>query len=848
MKKVIAMMLSAAMLLPFSAYSYATSTGKVTSTHKPAGNPISTVEQFLSMEEGGVYYLTADLDFSGQTYSKNVYTKTFKGALDGNGHALVGITLEAKNSDAGIFANGFSGQLSNLTVGSADNPAKISSTGAGYSVGGIAGTMSDGAKFTNVCLYADIKGDGKTAGITSYMPSGSITVENCEMIGSVTGNPASGFIAMSHDGSQLNVTITDSTNRASITGANLGAGGFYAAHSQVGGTRLCDLTVRGCVNFGSVTASDWRVGGIVGEFHENVNSKLDVSYCYNAGPVTMTGGGGFACGIVGGMAFDAPTGTRVVSYCYNRGLIRNTANGASAYGLAFSNSAGNNVIVENCAYTTGTATRNAVENNITLAETAKEMENVVTKYPAGAGGASFVADQAKINEGYPVLSREVTDHVNVVTYDCGRKVCLDCGAILSNPENERHSNTEKTTAPGSYSDGYITAECRYCHNQTVRVDQKCAAHLDPKDGVYNVTKADHLMWYAASVQVGLLSGGETLSIDADLDFTGIDYTPIAAFNGTILGNGHTIKSLKIAGAPNAGLITVAGMGAKISDLALDGLSVSGSQAAGAFIGTVGVGAIVKLDRVAVTSSTVKSDGAAGGIVGSCESAAELTVENSAVDTLTIEGKTAGGIVGSANHSSVNNCYVHATLTGESAGTIGVHTATFSAKNCYYAIEGKTTQNDGTKISAEAFATGEAAYQLNTFAFGDSASFGVKDGKTTLTDHPMKRVRLGSTNTYTDKVLSAGDSVAAYAVSTQGGMTLILVQKRNGPIRLVDQKITVDGKEIAFSALTLTGNVKIGEGYATADGDAVIYTVTLTGTTSAPEVKIGDKTLGKAGNP
>ncbi len=848
MKKVIAMMLTAAMLFPFSAFSHATSTGKVTSNHSPAGKPISTVEQFLAMEEGGVYYLTADLDFSGETYSKNVYTKTFKGALDGNGHALLGITVEAKNSDAGIFANGFSGQLSNLTIGSEDSPAKISSTGAGYSVGGIAGTMSDGAKITNVCLYAEIKGDGKTAGVTSYMPNGSLTVEKCEMIGSVTGNPASGFVCMSHDGSQLYVTITDSTNRASVTGANLGAGGFYAAHSMVGGTRLCDLTVRGCINLGSVTASDWRVGGIVGEFHENANSKLDVSYCYNAAPVTMTGGGGFAGGIVGGMAFDAPTGTRIVRYCYNRGLIRNTANGGSAYGLAFSNSAGSNVIVENCAYTAGTATGNTTEKDLTLAVSAKELESVVTKYPVGAGGATFVADQSKINEGYPILAREVTDHVNVVTYNCGRKVCLDCGAILSNPENERHSNTEKTTAPGSYSDGYITAECRYCHNHTVRVDKKCAAHLDPTDGVYNVTKPDHLMWYAASVQTGLLSGGETISVDADLDFTGIDYTPIATFTGTILGNGHTLKSLTVKSAENAGLIGVAGMGAAISDLALDGLSVSGSKNAGSVVGTVGQGAIVKLDRIAVTASTVKSDAAAGGIVGSSESAAELTVENSAVDGLTVEGKTVGAIVGSGNHASVNNCYVHATLTGDRAGTIGAHTASFSCKNCFVAVEGKTAQNDGTKISAEAFATGEAAYQLNTFTFGENKVFGVKDGKTTLTERPMKRIRQGSANLYSDKVLSAGDSVAAYAVSTDGGMTLILVQKRNGPIRLVDQKITVDGKEIEFSALTLTGNVKVGESYATADGDAVIYTVTLTGITSAPEVKIGDKTLGKAQNP
>ena len=33
------------------------------------GTPITTVEEFLSMQDSGVYYLATDIDFSGKTYT-----------------------------------------------------------------------------------------------------------------------------------------------------------------------------------------------------------------------------------------------------------------------------------------------------------------------------------------------------------------------------------------------------------------------------------------------------------------------------------------------------------------------------------------------------------------------------------------------------------------------------------------------------------------------------------------------------------------------------------------------------------------------------------------------------------
>ena len=168
-----------------------------------------------------------------------------------------------------------------------------------YSVAAIAGTMRGGAVIDGVTVYANVRGDGKTSGISSYIRSGNVTVLNTSVYGSVTGNPAAGFFALSNDGSS-NVTIRNSFNYANITAQNSSAGGFYTVVASVDGSRTGNLTITGSANFGAVSATDWRCGGIVGEIHENKASTMTIDYGYNMGAITMKGSGGFAAGIAGG--------------------------------------------------------------------------------------------------------------------------------------------------------------------------------------------------------------------------------------------------------------------------------------------------------------------------------------------------------------------------------------------------------------------------------------------------------------------------------------------------------------------------------------------------------------------
>ena len=836
MKKVLSIMLIMALLFPMCG-----SFSGSRAVEAPSGSPISTVEEFENMDASGVYYLANDIDFSGKTYTKNVYGKSFKGVLNGNGHALLGIQIDAQNSDAGIFATSFGGTLTNLVIGTNDDPVSITSTGSGYSVAAIAGTVVAGANFDGITIYANVKGDGKTAGFTSYMPNGKLTITDCKVYGSVSGNPAAGFVTMANNGSS-NIEITYSENYATVTAKNLSAGGFYSTHADVGSSRVCHLTIKGCANYGAITASDWRVGGIVGEFNEEKSSSLNIEYCYNMGAVTMTGGGGFAAGIVGGMCFDAPTGARRIANVYNAGLIRNTDNSTRAYAIAFAHSKGNNVTVENAAYLDGVATENTVNTAVEQASDKTSLLSLVSKYPDGGEGLSFIADVGLINDGYPILAAQNLSHENIQTYSCGRQVCLDCDAILSLPENENHSYVNTTTAPEGYLDGYITSVCKHCSDSKVTVDEPSQHHVKPIfDNYYVLTRPEHLMWYSANQNAGLLTGNETICLGADIDMKGYAFTPIASqnkgFTGVFEGEGHTISNLVIDVVGEAGLFAKLGLGAQIKNLALNSVTVRATGAAGAVAGSATVGSVVVLENISVINSEVtSSNDVAGGLVGTSSSAVEVRIDCAVSDNVTVTGTSAGGILGVGNSALLLNAYANAKLTATSGktGALATHTSSFSATYCGYSKSTTANQKDGTAYDESAFASGEIAYMINTF--GAVRQFGLVDGKTSVSDNPVKMVRLGSKKVYTNNALSPKNGTAVYAIDTDRGMTLVFVQVPNAPERLVDSKITVNGKDLPFSDLTLCKYVASGDSYFVAAGGCIMYTVQIEGST-VPSVTI-----------
>ena len=837
MKRLIAMILCLTMLscgvsaLPIAANEEAELTG----------SPIGTVAEFLAMKPDGDYYLTQDLDFSGTTYTRNVYTQTFSGTLDGNGHKLTGVTVKGTNSDAGIFGNSFNGTLKNLSIGSEDASVSVSSTGSGYSVAVVAATMTGGATFDNVKIYANVKGDGKTAGFTCYMVSGKITITNCAVYGSVTGNPAAGFLALSNDFSN-DAEIRDSVNYATVSAQGSSAGGFYTVAASTGGSRKTNMVISGCVNFGSISATDWRVGGIVGEFNEEKTSTLTVDYCYNMGDITMKGSGGYAAGIVGGLAFHADTsGKRVVTNVYNAGAVRNTQSEQRAYALCSGDKACASLILTGGAYMMGTATNdnnpcnNTNATNVTKAVEMAELVAAVLAFPVSEEGDRFVADVGNNNGGYPILQREATSHENVTTYACGRKICQDCGGILTAAGEENHSYDEVVTNPNGYVNGYIVATCKHCGESEVRGGEASVYRVTPVDGVYAFDSADDLKWYATNLNAGLLSGKEHIVLAQDINLSGVTMTAIGTkkypFRGVFDGALHTIKQLTVQNDDAAGLFGYVGLGAELYNLAFDTPTVTGKDAVGVLFGDTTRNAVVKVKNIVTINASVTSkEGSAGSVIGSTENASDVKVSALVSNKAVVSGNCVGGLIGSGDNTDMESSFVNATLnaSGKQTGSLAYHSGSFVAKNCFYVKNATANKTSGKACSTEDFANNKIAYLAN--AYENNFIFGVKDGVTTFADNAVRMVRVGAKKVYTDKILSTKGGMAVYAANTETGVTLAIVIDSAAKLCLYDLTITVkDGDKtetVAFDDLTLHRYLAVGENYYTVANGVVLYTVTL----------------------
>ena len=825
----------------------------VTAADTPVGTPVSTVEEFLAMDPNGIYYLANDIDFSDKTYGRVLYPQTFKGVLDGNGHALLGITLVSSNSDAGIFANNFGGTLKNLTIGSKETPAKISSTGGGYSVACVAGTMSGNPTFENLTLYCEVRGDGKTAGFTSYIGSGKITIKNTSVYGSISGNPAAGFVTMSNDGS-CDIEIRNSANHATVTAGNLSAGGFYTISAATNGGRMTNAVITGCVNYGAISATDWRVGGIVGEFNENKSATLTVDYCYNLGAITMKGGGGYAAGIVGGISFDAPNVKRSVSHCYNVGLVRNTGNAQRAYALVNADKNTANCTVTSCAYLEGNPTSNVSAKEIKQATDVASLLAIVSAYAENDQGNRFIADTGKLNEGgYPILAHQSVTHENLEEYACGRKVCLDCGAILSDEEEEKHTYVDNVIAPEGYRDGYLESECSACHHKTIRKGESSAYAVTPKDGVYAIGSAEGLIWYATNLAAGLVSGREKLTLTADIDLKDKAILPIGTqknpFLGSFDGGYHTVKNLKLESEDTAALFGVIGMGASLENVGFADASVTAGGDAGVLVGTVVSGAVVKIARISIVNATVTAEKAAGALIGSTAYAADAMVNASVAQKVTVTGAMAGGLIGLGDNTTMKNCYVSATLSSKNntTGSLAYASGRFNVTHSGYVRHQFSSVSQGNVITDKLLESGEIAYRINSYE--NKFTFGMENGAVVLSENPTRLVKNGAIDIYTDSTL-ATDKITLFAMKTDKGVSLAIALDRDANIKMTDYEIKVTSgsksETVKFADLTLTRFMKVGNTTLTVDTvETILYTVTLEGVDTSATYQIGNLFSGAA---
>ena len=294
--------------------------------------------------------------------------------------------------------------------------------------------------------------------------------------------------------------------------------------------------------------------------------------------------------------------------------------------------------------------------------------------------------------------------------------------LMANGTEERELSSGITPGAGKF------------YNITLNKDK---GYTDDGQGNYTVTSAEGLKNIAELVNEEWKLD-INITLDNDIDLTGIDWTPICPDNskkytGTFDGGNHTITGLTVTGSNRyAGLFGQIGPGGTVKNVVLTevnitsgtfvggvagwsfGGNIENCSVSGSVSGSSGsdVGGVVGYQQVGSitgcsSSATVKGTERAGGVVGvtnggttpltACYATGNVTVENDGTSNA-----WAGGIVGMNGTGTLIACYAAGNVSGNIVGgAVGVNYATVTA--CYWSglpdnDNGGATKVDGTTVT------------------------------------------------------------------------------------------------------------------------------------------------------
>ena len=425
----------------------------------------------------------------------------------------------------------------------------------------------------------------------------------------------------------------------------------------------------------SVTGNVWYVGGLCGRCYGRISN------CCSGAKVT----GGNDSAYVGGICGYNLEGA--ISNCYNTGTVTSSKGNVGSICGYINVSASSTVT--NCYWLdTSASTGVAGGSSGAIKKTAQQFASGEVTYLLNGGNTQSPVWRQNVDQGtkdaLPVL-----DSSHGVVYRwlyCDNKTACTYS-------NSEHSGT----IHGNYTADGICA-CGEKYQPAAKNDS----------GVYQITNAGNLLWFAA-----LVNGDQTHAefdaqntaasavLTANITIPeGQTWTPIGTsskpYTGTFDGAGFTINNLKIenASAQYQGFVGYLGAGA-IQNLTLgESCSITGGKYSGGVCGWNDAGAITGCTNKGAVNG---SDRDTGGICGSarkgsaiqnCTNTGAVTGGNStggicgygdvAITGCTNSGavtgsdRDTGGICGSAQKgSAIQNCTNTGTVTGGTQDTGGV---------------------------------------------------------------------------------------------------------------------------------------------------------------------------------
>ena len=495
-------------------------------------------------------------------------TNNYMGTFDGNNKTITNLYINANQKYSGLFGCTYISTIKNLTFVNANVTNTNSFTGilVGY---GYEGT------------YQNI-----------------MTSTSCE----VNGGDGTGGIAGKLAGNAYNCV-----NYATVQGKEK-VGGLFGSYQKTGNS------ITACANYGNVTATSQRVGGLVGYFNSGT-----IQDCANYGDVKGTNH-------VAGLAGYVRSGK--IQNVFSYGNVSAT-NSTQYIGMAFGYSSSGATEGMVAYYSGAKLTANGKEKEVKAFGNGTPSEDKTTGFTETQLKSGFVAYQLQqnasseakwgqnlANDGdiYPIIGSEHTVYADNSLVNCKTNEKIS-GSFTNNPSSSairyQHGTTIHHAAANAtcteaatkeywqcqdcqriYSDCQLTVELTdvtdaehpalghdnnedgYCK----RCQHYVAVKPSEENGVYLIAKPYHLAWFRDYVNGTIVDEGEAAGtthssasamLTADIDLKNychaaedgmelLSWIPVGNFDnpwkGNMDGQGHTISNLYIKTAQsNVGL-------------------------------------------------------------------------------------------------------------------------------------------------------------------------------------------------------------------------------------------------------------------------------------------------------
>ena len=664
--------------------------------------------------------------------------KLYQGTFDGNGKTITNLYINASQVNMGLFGYTYGGTIKNLTF----EYANVTNTNnyAGVLVGKASGGSTlQNIKISNTC---QIKGGQYTGGIAGYLDGNAYNCVNCATVQGI--QYIGGLCGYSRTGNSM----TACANYGNVTASSLRVGGLVGYFS--GGT------IQDCANYGDVKGTD-HVAGMAGYVK---NGKIQNVFSYgNISVTTKTQN----VGMVFGYSSSGATEGLVAYYSGAKLTVKGQEQTVKAFGNGTPSEDKSTGFTE-AQLKSGVVAYLLQQNASSEAKWGQNLANDDDIYPVIGSEHQVYADNTTLNcKTYKVVKGSFTNNPtsSAIRYQHGTIIhhvatdatcteaatkeywqCQDCLKTYSDSQlTEELTDVTDAEYPAL---GHDNNEDGYCN----RCKHYVAVKPSEQNGVYLIAKPCHLAWFRDYVNGTIVDKGEAAGtthpsasamLTADIDLKNychaaeggkelLSWIPIGNDNnrwaGNMDGQGHTISNLYIKTAQE--YVGIFGYtNATIQNIIFDN---------------------AKVENVSTTGKNTLNTGILAGYA-SAYSKSHIKGIKTTNNCTVIGQEYTGGIVGGAN-INLENCENHSSVkgTGYVGGIVG-YICYNNIKCCtnYGTVENDVSGNIGGIIGF--------AYEIS---IEDCANYGKITGRGWNTGGIA-----GQTNRSIQNVFNYGDVTSTY---------------------------------------------------------------------------------------